>query len=174
LNPAGSQLVFSTFLGGSLGDGTSGIAVDSAGHAYVTGSTDSDDFPVSSGAFQQSHTPCPRFICESCLCEDAFVTKFNSKGTGIVYSTFIGGLSCDVGFGIAVDPSGNAYITGSTTSPNFPLANPIQESFGGFRDAFVAKINPTGSSLVYSTYLGNDTDDSGFGVAADIEGNAFT
>src|ERR1019366_5555384 len=85
---------------------------------------------------------------------DAFVAKFNPTGSALVYSTYLGGSGADSGFGIAVDSSGNAYVTGSTNSNNFPTMNPLQPANGGNYPAFVAKINPSGSALVYSTYLG--------------------
>ncbi len=162
LNPTGSALVYSTYLGGSGGEKGSGIAVDSAGNAYVTGLTGSFDFPTA-GPFQA-------VLSGS---EDAFVTKLNPTGSALVYSTYLGGSSNEGGNGIAVDFSGNAYVTGQTTSTNFPTASPLQASSGGEQDAFVAKLNPGGSALIYSTYLGGSIPDSGFGIAVDSAGNAY-
>jgi hypothetical protein len=173
LNAMGTGLLYSTFLGGSKGEGGFGIAVDSAGFAYVTGSTGSDNFPTSQGAFQTIHGGCIADFCTSNLCEDAFVTKLNPTGTEIVYSSYLGGIVGDAGFGIAVDFAGNALVTGSTTSFDFPRSNPIQSMYGGFRDVFVAKVNATGSALVYSTFLGSSGDEEGFGIAVDSGGNAY-
>src|SRR5439155_1551224 len=104
---------------------------------------------------------------------DAFVAQLNPTGSALVYSTYLGGSSGDEGNGIAVDPAGNAYVTGRTDSPNFPTVNPLQPASGGGSDAFVAKLNPTGSALAYSTYLGGSGGDIGFGIAADTAGNAY-
>jgi hypothetical protein len=132
LNPTGTALVYSTYLGGTEADddGT-GIAVDSAGNAYVTGYTGSTDFPTTAGAFQTT------FGGGS---YDAFLTKLNPKGSGLAYSTYLGGTGYDQGYGIAVDSAGNAYVTGITESTDFPTtAGAIQTTFGGGTDAFVAK-----------------------------------
>ena len=120
--------------------------MDSAGNAYVTGSTTSTNFPTAS--------PLQAVFGGGMLLGDAFVAKLNPAGSALVYSTYLGGSGDDFGQGIAVDSSGNAYVTGSTYSTDFPTANPLQAVFGGGIDAFVAKLNPTGSALVYSTYLG--------------------
>jgi hypothetical protein len=182
LNPMGSALIYSTYLGGGEHDKGSGIAVDTAGNAYVTGEatseTSSTNFPTTAGAFQ---TTGGGF--------DAFVTKLNPTGSALIYSTFLGGNlginSRDVGYGIAVDSDGNAYVTGQTWSTDFPTtAGALQTSPGGGScsassydpcpDAFVTKLNPTGSALVYSTYLGGSGDEySGGGIAVDANGNAY-
>jgi len=163
LNPTGSALVYSTYLGGSGGTSQGvGIAVDSSGNAYVTGNTNSANFPTAS-SFQAALSG-PR---------DAFVTKFNPAGSALVYSTYLGGSGDDDGGGIAVDSSGNAYVTGNTNSANFPTASPFQAAPGGGFDAFVSKLNPTGSALVYSTYLGGNGGDFGSGIAVDSSGNAY-
>ncbi len=162
INAAGTALVYSTYLGGSGSDVGFGIALDNAGNAYVTGDTDSTNFPiqlplqaVNAGVF------------------DAFVTKINAAGTALAYSTYFGGSGSDVGFGIAMDGLGNAYVTGQTDSTNFPTKSPIQSAFGGVSDAFVAKINGAGIALVYSTYLGGSDIDGGYGIAVDGAGNAY-
>jgi hypothetical protein len=163
LNSEGSALVYSTYLGGSGSDGGSGIVVDSAGSVYVTGSTTSNDFPVTPGAFQTTPNGGG----------DAFVTKINPTGSALVYSTYLGGSGQDWGSGIAVDSAGNAYITGSTASTEFPTMNPLQTAYGGGQyDAFVSEINRTGSALVYSTYLGGSGNDYGYSIAVDSAGNA--
>jgi hypothetical protein len=167
LNPTGSALVYSTYLGGSGGDLAYGIALDSAGNAYVTGFTGSTDFPVTTGAFQT--------VCGSCYGDlaNAFLTKLNPAGSALVYSTYLGGSGTEQGLGIVVDGGGSAYVTGYTSSTNFPTMNPIQPSLNGQQDAFVAMFNPTGSALVYSTYLGGSGDELGWGITLDSGGDAY-
>ena len=108
-------------------------------------------------------SPLPTLCRLSTAASDAFVAKLNPTGSALVYSTYLGGSVDDFGYGIAVDSAGDAYVTGFTESTNFPTANPLQATFGGGNDAFVAKLNPAGSALVYSTYLGgsNATMDMG-------------
>ena len=166
INAAGSALVYSTYLGGGGNDFGSGIAVDGLGNAYVTGQTASTNFPITS-PLQASFGGGSGFLV------DAFVTKINAAGSALVYSTYLGGSGDDFGQGVAVDGAGNAYVTGSTSSTNFPTANPLQASFGGGDDAFVTKINAAGSAFVYSTYLGGNGDDQGRGIAVDGAGNAY-
>jgi Beta-propeller repeat len=170
LNPTGSApLVYSTYLGGSNADNGTGIAVDSAGNAYVTGFTDSTDFPTTPGAFQ----PTDPTIGNN---THAFVTKLNPTGSAPLYSTYLGGSSDDLAYGIAVDSAGNAYVTGYTCSTNFPttlLAFQTTNASGGCENAFVTKLNPTGSAPLYSTYLGGSSVDQGFGIAVDSAGNAY-
>ena len=160
LDSAGS-LVYSTFLGGSYYDGGQGIAVDSSGNAYVTGSTSSTNFPTTTGAFQTALAGI----------SNAFVTKLNSAGNGLVYSTYLGGSGPDDGRGIAVDSSGSAYVTGFTYSTNFPATTGAANS--GLDDAFVTKLNSAGNGLVYSTYLGGSGNDFGNGIAVDSSGSAY-
>jgi pimeloyl-ACP methyl ester carboxylesterase len=171
LDPTGSGLVYSTYLGGKSPGTGRGIAVDASGNAYVTGFTTSSDFPTTAGAFQT--TPGGSY--------DAFVTKLNSTGSTLVYSTFLGGSDVELGNSIALDGSGSAYVTGSTYSANFPTTTgAFQTTLGGScsppspcGDAFVSKLNPAGSSLVYSTFLGGSNDDEGSGIGVDSKGNAF-
>jgi uncharacterized protein (TIGR03437 family) len=167
LNAAGTALVYSTYLGG----GSYAIAVDSAGNAYVAGGTDSVDFPKTSGALQAALAAAGN---------DAFVSKLNAAGTALMYSTYLGGGGFDLAYGIAVDSGGNAYVTGGTSSKNFPTtAQAFQKVYGGDSggflggDVFVSKIGPAGTSLVYSTYLGGSRDEFAFGVAVDSSGNAY-
>lgn len=168
INAAGSALVYSTYLGGTRDEDGRSIAVDSAGNAYVTGSTDSTNFPTVN-AFQSTYGG-----GEGCdLGGDAFVTKFNPAGSALVYSTYLGGSDGDLGAGIAVDSTGSAYVTGGTGSPNFPTANALQSTLDGFGDIFITKFNPTGSALVYSTYLGGDKSDFGLGIAVNSTGDAY-
>lgn len=165
INAPGTNLVYSTYLGGSDREFGGTIAVDSAGNAYTTGSTYSYDYPVTPAAIQMNNVgPC-----------DSFVTKINASGN-LAYSTYLGGSSLDGGNAVAVDASGNAYITGWTQSVDFPTVSPIQGSHaGGISDAFVAKINSTGSALLYSTYLGGSGHENygGWGIAIDGVGNAY-
>jgi hypothetical protein len=164
LNPTGSALVYSTYLGGGNDDYGYGIAVDSLGNGYVTGQTLSTNFPTTPGAFQTTYGGGD---------SDAYATKLNTTGSALVYSTYLGGSSFDSGNGIAVDALGNAYVTG-VTSTNFPTtAGAFQPTLGGGQDAFVTKLNPTGSALVYSTYVGGGDYDSGNGIALDSAGNAY-
>ena len=157
-------LAYSTYLGGSGGDSGNGIAVDSSGSAYVTGNTSSTDFPTTSGALQTT----------SAGSGDAFVTKLNASGTALVYSTYLGGTGSDSGHAIAVDGSGDAYVTGSTSSTNFPTtAGALQTTSAGSGDAFVTKLNASGTALVYSTYLGGSGGDSGASIGLDGSGDAY-
>jgi Beta-propeller repeat len=169
-------LAYSTYLGGSGGgvDAGNGIAVDSAGSAYVTGQTTSTDFPTTTGAYQ---TTFAGGVCtdtgESSFCGDAFVTKLNTSGTALVYSTFIGGSSRDQSNGIAVDSTGSAYVTGYTSSTDFPTVNPIQATAATGGNAFVAKLNAAGNGLVYSTYLSGSMQAWGAAVTLDSAGSAY-
>ena len=174
LTPAGNALVYSTYLGGTTGGATaSGIAVNAAGEAYVTGDVGGLDFPTTAGAFQ------PVMHGGS----EAFVTRLNAQGSGLVYSTFLGGDFDDFAREIALDAQGNALVAGdvhsATPDPHFPIRNAFQASYGGGnQDAFVTKLNPSGSDLVYSSYLGggailNANDDWGEGIAVDRAGNAY-
>src|SRR5205807_1572641 len=159
-------LSYSTYLGGSDFDAAGGIAVDSAGNAYVTGDTSSANFPTTPGAFQTTYGGGNA---------DAFVTKLNPTGSALIYSTYLGGSGEEGGKGIAVDSAGNAYVTGDTSSANFPTTPGAFQatSGGGNFDAFVTKLNPTGSALIYSTYLGGSGEEEGQGIAVDSAGNAY-
>ena len=161
-------LIYSTYLGGSSWDYGYGIAVDSAGDAYVTGFTQSTDFPTMN-PLQPTNAGGDQY-CPDC---DAFVSKINSSGSALVYSTYLGGSGGDYGHSIAVDGEGSAYLTGNTSSTNFPTMNPLQPTLNGVSNAFVTKLNPTGSALVYSTYLGGSGSENGFGIAVDGVGNAY-
>ena len=163
----GSALVYSTYLGGSNYDRGSGIAVDSAGSAYVTGWTNSSDFPTTSGAFDTTYNG--GF--------DAFVTKLDSAGSALMYSTYLGGSLGDLGdlgHDVAVDGAGNAYVTGITNASDFPTTpGAFDTTFGGGTDVFVTKLNASGAARVYSTYLGNVGNDQGLGIAVDSAGSAY-
>ncbi|PYV36779.1 MAG: hypothetical protein DMG06_29945, partial [Acidobacteria bacterium] len=164
LNPTGTSLIYSTYLGGSDDDPGRAIAIDAAGSAYLTSYTRSADFPITLGAFDTSFNGD----------YDTFVTKLNPTGTSLVYSTYLGGSSGDQALGIAVDAAGNTYVTGLTLSADFPTTLvAFDTSFNGILDAFVTKLSPTGTSLVYSTYLGGSNDDRGHSIAVDAAGNAY-
>ena len=165
------EVSYLTLLGGSADDRAFGVAVDGTGAAYVTGNTSSPDFPTTPGAFSRSKG----------AEEDTFVTKLNPHGSGVVWSTLIGGstgthgYATDVGESIAVDVQGNAYVTGITYSTDFPTtAGAFDRSFnGGYEDAYVAKLNPDGSRLLYSTFLGGAQFDVAHGIEVDGGGHAF-
>jgi hypothetical protein len=164
INAEGSALVYSTFLGGSgiWDDRALDIAIDSGRNAYVTGYTWSTDFPTINS-----------LVTHSGFQQDAFVTKLDADGSALVYSTYLGGTSHDVGNSIAVDRTGNAYVTGYTMSHDFPTVNPLQSTPGKNTDAFVSKLNVDGSALVYSTYLGGTTHDEGNGITVDDVSTLF-
>ncbi len=177
LSPNGSSLVYSTYLDSPVTfagiDELSGLAIDSSGNAYVTGGTTEPTFPTTPGAFKTT--------LASFGSENAFVTKLNPAGSALVYSTFVGfdtpvngAAPTDYATAIAVDSSGNAYITGQTRSANFPITGGAFQSLpGSSRDAFVTKLNANGTALVYSTYLGGISDESGTGIVVDSAGNAY-
>ncbi len=168
LNATGSALVYSTFLGGSSGnDGNSGMTVDSSGNAYVGGWTNSTDFPVTPGAFQTTlgAKSDPSYT-------SGFVVKLNAAGSRI-YGTYIGGSGNDGDNLGAVDSAGNVFLVGSTTSTDFPVLNPVQSTLAGSYDAVVVELNPAGSALVYSTYLGGTNNDGPYTAAVDSSDNAY-
>ena len=156
---------FSSYHGGSTAEnGTAqqgGVAVDASGNMYMTGATTSADFPTAS-AFDGT-------IAGS---SDAYVTKVDSNGN-LVYSTFLGGSLADAGFAIAVGGSGNAYVTGTTTSADFPTASAADGTMSGSSDAFVTALNSSGGALVYSTYLGGSAAETGYAIDVDSSGNAY-
>ncbi|MGH9181821.1 MAG: SBBP repeat-containing protein, partial [Acidimicrobiales bacterium] len=167
INPSGTGLVWSTFLGGGAADAASGIGLDGAGNIYVAGSTSSTNFPTANPlqAAKGAGTTA-----------DAFVAKLSPAGNTLVWSTYLGGGGAEAANGLAVDAAGNAYVAGSTVSTDFPTANPLQPAKAGAAataDAFVAKLNPAGNTLVWSTYLGGGDGDSANGVAVDGAGNAY-
>jgi Beta-propeller repeat len=168
LNPQGQAAVYSTCLGGTSSDQGFGIAVDSAGSAYVTGSTKSADFPVTTyfQRFLNGNNP-------ASTSSDAFVTKLSPAGNTLVYSSFLGGGGTEIGRGIAVDSTGAAYVAGWTDSTDFPVAFALQSSNAGGQDGFVASVNPAGTALAYSTYLGGVETDNALAIAVDVTGEAF-
>jgi uncharacterized protein (TIGR03437 family) len=220
LNAAGNALVYSTYIGGSNDDRGLGIAIDSAGNAYITGKTFSSNFPTTSGAYQPVGCAGAAFVTKlnasgsalvystcfpaqtAAIAVDssgnvyltggggglpvtanafqtkpggAFVAKLNPSGSGLVYGTYLG-TSSDNGTGIAVDSAGNAYVTGDTSSTDFPVKNPFQANYAASLDGqntFVAAFNPSGTALIYSTYLGGSIDDDAGSIAVDASSNAY-
>ena len=161
LNPAGSTLLYATYIGGRGDDRASGVAVDASGQIYLAGSTASTDFPLAS--------PIRPALGGS---RDAFAVKLNAIGNLLVYSTYLGGSGYDAATAIAVDAAGNAYIAGDTQSTDFPLLNPVQSVFGGKTDAFVTRLTSAGA-ISFSTYLGGNNDEHAGGVAVDASGNIY-
>ncbi len=172
VNASGTALDYAGYLGGAARDWGTGIAVDAETSAYLTGFTNSSElsFPVTVG-------PDVTFNGQ----QDAFVAKVNAAGTALVYAGYLGGTSIDQGAGIAVDPAGSAYVTGQTNSPqaSFPVAVGPDVTFNGDasafseRDAFVAKVNPSGTALEYAGYVGGADSEAGRGIAVDGAGNAY-
>jgi hypothetical protein len=156
-------ITYSTLLGGAASEVGQGIALDAAGSAYVTGQTLSNNFDTTVGAFQ---TTFGGNI-------DAFVTKVNSTGTALVYSTYVGGNNLDNALDIAVDGSGRASLVGGTSSANFPTMNAFDASLGALSDGFASTLSADGSSLVYSTYVGGSQNDMAFGAGVDGSGNLY-
>src|SRR5262249_52521690 len=173
LVPDGNKLAFSTDLGGnglSLGFD---IATDPSRNVYVTGKTRSTDFPITQGALQ---TVFGGGMCSGFPCEDAFVAKLGPEGNSLLFSTYLGGNDADVGLGIKVDSGSNIYIAGASYSKNFPTTQGSLQPVikGTHQNAFVAKLNPSGSSLIYSTYLGgSDGGNFATNIAIDDPGNAY-
>jgi len=170
VNPIGTELLYSTYLGGEKNDSGQGIAADATGSAYVTGFTFSTKFPTSSPVIQATN--------HSASTSNAFVTKFKPGGQALAFSTYLGGKGTDQALAIAIDSTTNIYITGSTSSSDFPVTS------GAFQltnvngttdgsDAFVSKISPDGSKLIYSTYLGGTGADQGNAIAVDSSGDAW-
>ncbi len=189
LNPAGNQLIYSTYLGGRLDDAGAAILVDSSGSAYVAGSTVSQNFPTTAGAYQTNNhgaggqPDVPVLGLPNTVAGDAFVAKLNPAGSQLIFSTLIGGSLDDLATSIGLDGSNNVYIGGSTLSSDFPTtAGAFQKSFGGTEpqnqffhlgDGFVAKFNPSGTALIYSTYFGGSGDDWVSSIAVDGPGDVF-
>jgi hypothetical protein len=193
------KLIFSTYVGGNVefidivegtGDSVNGLDADAAGNVYITGNTDSTDFPVSANGYQQE---LDLRGDDACLiggplpCGDAYVTKINPAGNAIIYSTYLGGHNSDAGFAIAVDGSGRAYVAGGTDPFNagqfcinpylFPTKNPYQNKpcYGQRRDSdgFFTVLTAGGDDIVYSTYFGGGDEDQANSIAIDNSGNAY-
>jgi hypothetical protein len=168
LNPEATGLEFLTYIGGRGNDGALAFALDATGNAYLTGYTDSTNYPTVNalnpkiGGKVDKVTRFPP--------ADAFVTKLNTNGSQVLYSTYLGGESSDQGLGIAVDTNGNAVVVGYCDSTDFPTANPIQPAHGGTRDGFVTAFNAAGSAYLFSTFLGGTNTDLVVGVTLDPAG----
>jgi hypothetical protein len=160
LNASGSALIYATYIGGSSDDRASGIAVDSSGSAFVTGSTTSFDFPLASSAQVYAGS------------RDAFVLKLNSVGNRLVFSTYLGGSGADQGNAITLDSNGNAYVVGDTASTNFPVQTAVQSTLGGNTDAFITKYNSTGL-ILFSTYLGGSANEHGSAITIGANGSIY-
>jgi len=175
INSSGTKLIFSTYFGGSGSDTATAIFV-SNGSPFITGYTSSTNFPVKVPVTTPTTYPFQQTYGGGS--SDAFVAQFSSAGNVLVYSSYLGGSGADFGQGIAVDAAGNAYVTGSTQSTNFPIINtapntPYQSTLNGSQNAFVAKVNPSGVALIYSTYLGGSNADSAQSIQLDSSGNAY-
>ncbi|MGZ5442602.1 MAG: DUF7948 domain-containing protein [Thermoanaerobaculia bacterium] len=168
INPQGTAVVWATYLGGTEGvEYSEGIAVDSSGNVYISGDTNSTDFPVTAGALQTTHGGNNR---------DSWVAKINAAGTALVYCTYVGGSGDEGNLDLAVDDSGNAYVVGYTGSPAFPgvTGSSIQPALNGGSDGYLIKINTTGTAVAYATYLGGESGwDSTYSVFVDASGNAY-
>src|SRR5439155_26456745 len=162
LGPTGSSLIYSSYLGGTSSDLVQGVAIDSSGNAYLTGATQSPDFPLVN----------PLQIGNGGA-SDAFVTKVSAAGASLTYSTYLGGSSADFAQAIAVDGSGNAYLSGYTYSTDFPTQNAFQSSNAGGVDVFLTAVNAAGTGLIYSTYLGGSGQDRLFGMVMDAIGSVY-
>ncbi len=164
LNSNGSALIFSTFIGGNMDEIGTSITIDMTESIYVTGSTNSTNFYTTSGAFQTSNDGD----------HDIFITKLNNNGTGLIYSTLLGGSSEDFGSSITIDTSNNVYITGHTSSTDFDVTQgAYQTTFAGYVDVYVSKLNSLGTTLIYSTYIGGISDDRGFAITIDSTDNVY-
>ncbi|HTV56517.1 MAG TPA: SBBP repeat-containing protein [Terriglobia bacterium] len=175
LNPTGSGLIYSTYLGGTGMDSGQGIAVDGSGDAFIVGTTASANFPVTSGAYQTTYGGGD---------SNVFVAKLGPSGSTLTYATFLGGNAADLGQAIAIDSSGDSYVTGSTTSPNFPVLNALQTGNASCTttspgvqtctaDGFISKLNPAGTGLIYSTYWGGSSANYGEAIAVDTQGDCY-
>lgn len=162
MDPAGQNLVYCTYLGGTGDDEIWAVKLDALGNTYVTGDTDSTDFPVTPGAFQSQNAGGV----------DGFIAKFDNGGNR-VWATYFGGNSDENSYAIAIDAAGNSYVTGFTDSGNFPLKNAARGTYTKGDDAFVLKLNPAGTQVVYGTYLGSSGDEQGSAIAVDASGAAY-
>ena len=169
LGPGGNVLLFSTYIGGSggtpgLGECANAVAVDGSGNLYVAGSTSSIDFPTTPGAYQ-------RTLTNGGAEDHGFAWKINSAKTQILYSTYLAGMNLDTISGMALDPAGNAYLVGATSSTDFPGVRAFQPAITGLTNAFLLKLNPTGSGLIFGSFLGGSSTDTANSVAVDAKQN---
>ncbi len=170
LNPAGSALIYSTFLGGSASEGAGGLAIDSAGNAYVSGGTASTTFPTTAGALQTVSTA-------NAQSSDGFVTKVNAAGSGLIYSTLLRNAPCS---SLRLTPAGSVWIAGGTSSPNFPTTPDAFQQFFHAQvvgsenaDAFISELSADASTLIYSTYIGGFNTETAADLALDAGGNVY-
>jgi hypothetical protein len=189
ISPIGASVLYSTYMGGSSDDGAFGVAIDGSGSVYITGFTSDNnllaatgDFPVTAGAFQPNYGG---GAGNANAGSNAFVAKIDPATDTVTYSSYLGGSTADVGIGIAVDSASppNAYVTGTTLSSDFPMANAFQPALSGTSDAFVSEVSPTGTVLADSSYLGGTGDENydasnssfyGGAIAVDpLSGNAY-
>ena len=183
LNAEASELVYSTIFGGNGIDLALGIAINPQGEVYVTGSTNSDDLPITANVVQRAYGKPLGDASKTPVFGDCFVTRLNAAGNGITLSTYLGGSLLDTCSSIALDAEGNIYLTGGTNSPNFPATEgSFQRTFRGGRDnypalksadAFVTKLNPTGTQFIYSTFLGGNGEEAATAIAVDAAGSAY-
>jgi hypothetical protein len=166
LNPTGTNMIYSTFLGGSEADIGYGIVIDSLENAYVTGSTKSADFPNTTSAFDKDYN-------DKYSNEDVFIAKIDQYGKNLIYSTYIGGEWGDIGYDIAIDMIGNVYVTGETDSQDFPITSDAYDNQLNGNDAFLLQLAMNGSTLLYSTYLGGTNYDYGLGITIDRLWNVY-
>ena len=162
LDPTGTRLVFSTYLGGSGVDTPSQMLLNAAGNIFLVGSTTSNNFPTTSGVMQKTYGGN----------QDAFLTEMKGDGSALVYSTYIGGTGTDFGTSMTLDSSGDAWVIGSTNSTDLPTQNPLQLGNDGLYDAFITEVSPVGA-LLYSTYLGGSQADTGTAIAVDSSGSVY-
>ena len=174
--PSGTNLIYSTLLGGTNNDQAFGVAADAAGNAYVTGGVTSPNFPNTatnvSGLFNKLTNNLSRTLHTT----NVFLAKLNPNGTNLIYSAVFGGFARDTGYGVALDPAGNAFVVGATASTKFPTLNATNHfamTNSGGNDVFVTAFSADGSSLIYSVYLGGAKNDFGYGIAVDAHGSAY-
>jgi Fibronectin type III domain/Beta-propeller repeat len=158
LDVSGTSLDYSDYIGGSGNDPVESIALDGSNNAYITGITTSSNFPITPGAYQRT---------QSGTGDNGFVAAVKADGSALIYSTYLGGTGSNDALAIAVDSAGEAYVTGDTSSSNFPTLNPVQASLKGATDVFITKLNASGTGLLFSTYVGGTLDDAGTGIALD-------
>jgi hypothetical protein len=163
-SPDGTSLVFSTFVGGSYGEVARSVGLDGSGCIYVGGGTGSTDFPTINAFQEENH---------SSECDEGFVFKLSANGSGMIYSSYLGGSGCEFVEDIAVNTGGELYAVGVTDSSDFPLQDPIQSTINGWNDLFITKLSASGTSLVYSTFLGGSDYDQSGGIAIDNSGCAY-
>lgn len=165
INASGTSVVYSTYIGGNGTDGAADVAVDSAGNAFITGMTGSSNFPTYNALYNQYR--------DGNDSGDVFLLKLSPNGSSFVFSTYLGGTGIDVGYGLALDTFGNPFVTGYTSSQDFPVVNAVQPGIYGGQDAFVTKFNAAGTQLIYSTFLGGTGADFSQDITVGNDGSAY-